>query len=123
MIQVVIEPLTSFCVFVVQDKVDFRALFSAFSGDQVCDVSIQRTIKLGGHPFPSPKSMSLNVPTSPIGFCQNVIRMSCGHVFTGKNASPFMSLKISALSRLISLRDRYLIGTTQRIYNNYFHSD
>ena len=35
--------------------------------------------------------------------------MSSGHVFTGKNASPYMSLKISALSRLISLRDRHLI--------------
>lgn len=44
-----------------------------------------------------------------LGFCQKVSRMSSGHVFIGKNASPFITLKSSVLSWTIFLKDRYLI--------------
>ena len=84
------------------------ALFSAFSGAQVCDSRIHLDIKFGEQPFPKQNSISLKVSRSPIGLRQKAIRRSLGQHFRGKRASPLMVLKRFALSSDISLLERCL---------------
>ena len=84
------------------------ALFSAFSGSQVCDSRIHLEIKIGEQPLPKQNSIILKVSRSPIGFRQKAIRRSFGQHLMGKKASPLMVLKRSALSSEISLFERCL---------------
>ena len=84
------------------------ALFSAFSGSQVCDSRIHLEIKIGEQPLPKQNSISLNVSQSLIGFRQKSIRRSFGQHFRGKKESPFMVLKRSALTSDILLLERCL---------------
>ena len=103
-----------------------RARFSALSGvAQVWDNKIQGQIKSGEQPFPMQNSNNLKVCWSPIGFLQNMILMSSGHLFKGENASPFIILKISlnplsgtalySITRLVQLQMRFYVFDFSKI--------
>ena len=82
------------------------ALFSAVAVvAHIWDSKIQGHIRSGEQPLPMANSINLKVPTSPMGFCQKVNRMSSGQDLRGKKASPFMTLNSSFLSLTTSVLD------------------
>ena len=72
-------------------------------------------IRFGSQPFPLRKRTNLNVSVSPIGFFQNVRRISFGHDFNEKKASSSISLTNCLLSSTSSARDSRRISPRNRL--------
>ena len=83
-------------------KSNCQALFSYYSGAQLCDRRIHSVIKLGKQSFPRQNNMSLNVSESDKGFIQKSFLRSLGHSFRGEKVSPLMALQSSRLFSMIS---------------------
>ena len=91
------------------------ALFSALVVDSArCCASIVHPLtRLGSQPLPMRKRTNLNVSVSPIGFFQNMSRITLGHDFNGKKAS--ISPVNCLLSSTTSARDSKQISPRYRL--------
>ena len=72
-------------------------------------------IRVGSQPLPMRKRTNLKVSVSPMGFLQNMSRISFGHDFKGKNASPSITLVNCLLSSTTSARDTKRVSRRYRL--------
>ena len=115
-ITIKVEPAMAFAIYIVHDKVNLSSSLLSLVGccpglgqqDPLRDKSSRESNR-----FPIQNSNSLKICWSPIGFLQNIDLISSGHLFNGKNASPFKVLKISLRCSTASFEERY------RIFSRY----
>ena len=106
----------AFCSALLRTKSTCLALFSALTVEsaQCCASIIHPLIRVGSQPLPMRKRTNLKVSVSPMGFLQNMSRISFGHDFKRKNASPSITLVNCLLSSTTSARDSKRVSSRYR---------